>query len=297
MKKLIFKGTATALITPMKGGGIDYKSLGKLIEGQIEGGIVGLVIGGKTGEAATLDDSERYDLFHEAKRRVCGRCPLIFGTGTNDTRVAIRHTKYAEEVGCDGVLIVTPYYNRGTRDGVIKHYEAIAKETSLPIILYNVPSRTGVNLSLDVIAELGKIDNVVAIKEAADSEERLVALSELSESLTLYAGNDCATYSVLSLGGGGVISVVSNLYPRITSEICKQFFTDNRAKSLEIQKRLLPVINSLFLETNPAPIKYAMWKKGLCSAEMRLPMWLPAEGTRRKIDKVLEEFEKAGEAY
>ena len=217
---------------------------------------------------------------------------MIFGTGTNDTRGAVRHTEEAERIGCDGVLVVTPYYNRGTRDGVVRHYKEIAAATSLPVILYNVPTRTGVNLSLDVLEELAEVENIVGIKEAQDSQDRLADIAAM-DSLRLYAGNDSATYSVLSLGGDGVISVVSNLYPRETVEICKAYLEGRREEALRLQMRLLPVIKALFLETNPAPLKYAMWQAGLCSADMRLPMWLPTAATRAKIDTAIRRFEKS----
>ena len=290
-KKEIFKGVATALITPFKNDTIDKEALERLINMQIDGGVEALVIGGTTGEAATLSDTERYELYSEAKRIIDGRCKLILGTGTNDTKAAIRHTLYADRLGCDGVLLVTPYYNKGTREGIIRHYEAIADSCELPIVLYNVPSRTGVCLDIDMLERLRGVENIVAIKEASDSVDRLGALSLFGEDLRLYAGNDSQIYSVLSLGGAGVISVVSNLYPKETIEICERYFAGDSKESLKMQKRMLPIINSLFLETNPAPIKYAMSKKGLASAEMRLPMWLPTDATRKRIDEAIDKFE------
>lgn len=297
MKKIeIFRGVGTALITPFKEGEIDFPTLGNLIDRQIGAGIDALVIGGTTAEAATLSDKERYDLFEYAKERVAGRCRLIYGTGTNDTRVAIKHTEYASRLGCDGVLVVTPYYNRGTAEGVVRHYEAIAEASGVPVLLYNVPSRTGVNLSLETLERLAEHENVVGIKEASDSLDRLMSLSRI-KGLSLYSGNDSQIYPVLALGGLGVISVVSNLYPEETIKICKLYFANNKEKSLIIQQQLLPVINALFLETNPAPVKYAMAKKGLCLPDMRLPMWLPTKVTRDKIDAVLDEYERLNSAH
>lgn len=291
MKKAeIFRGVATALITPFRDGEIDYPTLEKLIERQIDAGIDALVIGGTTAEAATLSDEERYELFRRSREYIDGRCKLILGTGTNDTRIAVKHTEYASNLGCDGVLVVTPYYNRGTKDGVVKHYETIAKASGVPVLLYNVPSRTGVNLSIETLEELSENERIVGIKEASDSLDRLLAISSI-KGLSLYSGNDSQIYPTLSLGGLGVISVVSNLYPRETADICKYFFANNRNKSLETQRRLLPVINALFLETNPAPVKYAMSQKGLCLADMRLPMWLPTKLTRDKIDRAIKAFE------
>ena len=292
MKKAeIFRGVGTALITPFSDGEIDYDTLVRLIERQIDAGIDALIIGGTTAEAATLSDKERYELYKVARETVAGRCKLIFGTGTNDTRVAIKHTVFASELGCDGVLVVTPYYNRGTAEGVVRHYESIAKASGVPILLYNVPSRTGVNLSIETLKRLAENEGIVGIKEASDSIDRLVSISSI-DGLALYAGNDSQIYPVLSLGGIGAISVSSNLYPKETANICKYYFANNRVKSLQAQIDLLPVINALFLETNPSPVKYAMSKKGLCLPDMRLPMWLPTEATREKIDRIIEEYER-----
>ena len=292
MKKAeIFRGVGTALITPFSDGEIDYDTLVRLIERQIDAGIDALIIGGTTAEAATLSDKERYELYKVARETVAGRCKLIFGTGTNDTRVAIKHTVFASELGCDGVLVVTPYYNRGTAEGVVRHYESIAKASGVPILLYNVPSRTGVNLSIETLKRLAENEGIVGIKEASDSVDRLVSISSI-DGLALYAGNDSQIYPVLSLGGIGAISVSSNLYPKETADICKYYFANNRVKSLQAQIDLLPVINALFLETNPSPVKYAMSKKGLCLPDMRLPMWLPTEATREKIDRIIEEYEE-----
>ena len=291
-KREIFRGVATALITPFKDDKIDYAALEGLIERQIAAGIDALVIGGTTAEAATLSDVERYELFKASRDMVGGRCRVIYGTGTNDTRVAVRHTEFASMLGCDGVLVVTPYYNKGTDEGVVRHYERIAGASDVPVLLYNVPSRTGVNLSIDTLKRLAENERIVGIKEASDSLERYVAISRI-EGLALYSGNDSQIYPVLSLGGLGAISVVSNLYPEETMEICKQYFSNNRDNSLVLQHRLLPVISALFLETNPAPVKYALAKRGLCTDEMRLPMYPPSEVTKRKIDAILDEF-KAG---
>ena len=294
MKKVeIFRGVGTALITPFKDDKIDYTTLEALIERQISAGIDAIVIGGTTAEAATLSDSERYELFEYSRAVISGRCRLIYGTGTNDTRVAIRHTEYASRLGCDGVLVVTPYYNRGTAEGVIRHYEAIAKASDVPILLYNVPSRTGVNLSLETLERLSECPMIVGIKEAGDSMDRLLAISRI-KFLALYSGNDSQIYPVLSLGGLGVISVVSNLYPSEISDICKYYFANNSNMSLKLQQELMPVITAMFLETNPSPIKYAMAKKGLCLPDMRLPMWQPTQATKDKIDRVIEQYEKKG---
>ncbi len=291
MKQEIFKGVGTAIVTPFRDEKIDYDCFVGLVNWQIESGVAALVVGGTTGEAATLTDSERYELYRVARDVCRGRCKLVLGTGTNDTRAAIKHTKEAERIGCEGVLVVTPYYNKGTREGLYRHYKAIAETSDLPIILYNVPSRTGVDLSPELVLELCKLPTVAAIKEASGGATRLAELSALD--IALYAGNDSDIHTVLSLGGAGVISVVSNLYPHLAATLCRAYFSGNTAHALEIQQRLLPLISALFIETNPAPIKYAMSRRGLCSADMRLPMWLPTESARRKIDAALAKVEGA----
>ena len=287
-KQTIFKGCGTALITPFKNGRIDYGALEGIIEGQIEAKIPALIIGGTTGEAATLSDVERYTLFEFAKEKAAGRVKLIFGTGTNDTRAAVRHTRRAEDIGCDGVLVVTPYYNKGTFVGVKRHYEEIARSTDLPVILYNVPSRTGVNLTEEQLRELSRIDNVVALKEAGDSMDRYISLCSMSDSLGLYAGNDTQIYTTLALGGLGVISVLSNVFPTLCVEICEDFFKGEFDKAREKQIKALPLISALFTETNPAPVKYAMYKLGLCENELRLPLFPITEETQRKIDIAID---------
>ena len=286
-KKIIFEGCATALVTPFCDGKIDFKTFSSLIEFQINEGADALVIGGTTGEAATLTDSERYELFAAAKEVVRGRVKLIFGTGTNDTKTAVNHTRRAEEIGCDGVLVVTPYYNKGTEEGIYRQYISIAESTNLPIILYNVPSRTGVNLGFGILERLAEHPNIVALKEASDSLDRLVSLAAFGENLRIYSGNDSQIYPTLSLGGLGVISVVSNLFPKRTCELCRLYFEGEREKSLKSQLELLPLIKAMFLETNPAPIKYAMSRLGLCNSELRLPLAEPRESTKKEIDRLL----------
>lgn len=291
-KNLVFRGVATALITPMREGKIDYTALGKIIEHEIEGGVSALVVGGTTGEAATLTDEERYDCFSFVKEQAQGRVKIIFGTGTNDTRVAIKHTKRAYEIGCDAALAVTPYYNKGTYGGVTEHYKRIAAASPLPLILYNVPTRTGVNLTVKQLDELARVENIVGIKEASDSADRLTELSKFGDDLYLYAGNDSQIFLTLALGGKGVISVISNLFPRRTSDICNNFFCGNTAAAHKGQLELFDFIRIMFRETNPTPIKYAMSLYGLCTPEVRLPLLAPEEDTREAI---IAELKRLGE--
>jgi 4-hydroxy-tetrahydrodipicolinate synthase len=290
-KKIIFFGASTALITPFCNGEIDYESLARLIDFQIDSGISALVIGGTTAEAATLSDEERYKLYTFAKGKIAGRTKLILGTGTNDTRVALSHTKFASRLGCDGVLLVTPYYNKGTEAGIEKHYLTIAESTDLPIIVYNVPSRTGVNLGINLLDRLSDHPNIVALKEASDSVDRLVALSGLKEKLQLYSGNDSQIYPTLSLGGSGVISVMSNVIPRTTVKICESYFRGDVKESLRLQLELLPFIKSLFIETNPSPIKFCMAAKGMCLSEVRLPLSEPRESSKAEILEKLRDID------
>ena len=290
-KRVIFNGVGTALVTPFSRGRIDYPTLDRLIERQIDAKIDALVIGGTTGEAATLSDNERYVLYAHAIDRVGGRCAVILGTGTNDTRVAIKHTRVAKDLSADGALVVTPYYNKGTESGIRRHYEAIADAVDIPLILYNVPSRTGVSIPISTLAGLSERENIVGIKEAADSADRLVKISALGEALPLYAGNDSQTYTALALGGVGVISVLSNLCPERMKKISDSLASGENEAALSEQQALLPLIDAMFAETNPAPVKYALARLGLCSEEMRLPMSEVCDDTRRLIDGILKKFE------
>ncbi len=287
-KKMIFKGTATALITPFKNGDIDYEALNRIINLQIAGKIDALVIAGTTGEASTLTDAERYKLYESSADLAKGKLPLIFGSGTNDTSKTKEHSKKAKELGADALLIVTPYYNKGTEEGIVKHYFTIAESVDLPIILYNVPSRTSVNLSIESIEKLSEHQNIVAIKEASDSLDRQVHLSMLCDQITLYSGNDSQVYTNLALGGGGVISVTSNIIPQQMKKITNSYFEGKTALSLSEQKRLLPFIRTMFLETNPSCIKYAMSLMGLCLPDIRLPLTLPGEKIRKIIKDELK---------
>ncbi len=288
-KQTVFSGVGTALITPFKNGKIDFSSLSSIIDKQIESGISALIIGGTTGEAATLSDIERYTLFEFAREKTAGRVKLILGTGTNDTRAAVRHTKRAEAIGCDGVLVVTPYYNKGTEKGIVRHYEQISDSTSLPIILYNVPSRTGVNLAFSQLDILAKRENIVAIKEAGDSIDRYVSLAAYGESLGIYAGNDSQIYTTLALGGLGVISVLSNALPRLAVDICDKFQKGDIEGSRRLQLSSLSLISALFCETNPAPVKYAMHRLGLCENSLRLPLYPISADSQSKIDAAMRD--------
>ncbi len=282
-KQLIFKGVGTALITPFKDGKIDYFGLEKIIDAQLEAKIDAIIVGGTTGEVATLDDSERYELYKTAKGLIGNKSKLILGVGTNDTKNAVRHTEMAEKIGCDGLLCVTPYYNKGTDRGITEHYEKIADATTLPIILYNVPSRTGVNLSESIIKRLSEKENIVGIKEASDVFTRFAALAAYGDRLWLYSGEDSLIYPTLSIGGVGVISVASNALPKKICEICTSFFMGDSAKAQSLQEKYKPFMKALFLETNPAPIKAVMSELYGISNELRLPMSSVNKNTKEAV--------------
>lgn len=273
MKKSIFKGVGTALVTPMNEKGVDYEAFERIIEWQIAEGVNALVIAGTSGEASTLTDEEHKEVLRFAVEKVNKRVPVIAGTGSNDTAYAIALTKFAEEIGCDGCLLVTPYYNKATQNGLIKSFTAIADSVDMPCILYNVPSRTGCNLTPASIAVLAEHKNIVAIKEASGNISQIAEIAALTKGkLDIYSGNDDQIVPLLSLGGKGVISVVSNVLPKKTVELCDKFFSGDVAGSCDIQLELLPLINSLFCEVNPIPVKAATAAMGFGENYVRLPL-------------------------
>jgi 4-hydroxy-tetrahydrodipicolinate synthase len=290
-QKPLFTGACTALITPFKNGEIDYKSLKDLIEFQISSGIDALLINGTTGESATLSECEKRELISFATREVAHRVPLIAGTGSNSTKKAIHLSQFACDVGVDSVLVVTPYYNKASADGLLKHYEAIANEIDIPLILYNVPSRTGVNIPLPVYEKLSEHKNITAVKEASPSISDFARLSEkCNKKLDLYSGNDDLILPTLSLGGKGVISVISNILPKETKEICRLWFDGKIKEATELQLKLLPLINAIFSEVNPIPIKTLLANEGFCSEEFRLPLCRMDENKKRELVDIFKKF-------
>lgn len=274
MKKTIFKGIATALITPFgSDGGIDYEKFGALIDWQIDSGINALVVCGTTGESSTLTDDEHREAISFTVRRAAGRVPVIAGTGSNDTAYARDLTRCACAEGVDAVLVVTPYYNKATQKGLVQMYTKIADESSAPLILYNVPSRTGVNIEPDTYRILAEHENIVAIKEAGGNISKVVeTMSYVHGKLDLYSGNDDQIVPMMSLGGIGAISVLSNVMPRETCEICEKFFAGDIAGAAALQYKYHSLINALFSEVNPIPVKAAMAAMGWCENTLRLPM-------------------------
>lgn len=272
-KKLVFEGAATAIITPMKNGEVDYPSFGALLDSQIDAGIDAIVVCGTTGEAATLTDEEHKACIDFAVEKVAGRVPVIAGTGSNDTAYANELSKYACDAGADALLLVTPYYNKTSPKGLVKNFLSTAEACDKPIILYNVPSRTGMNISLSSLRELARHENIVAIKEASGNLSFVAQIAaELGDDLAIYSGNDDQIVPILSLGGRGVISVLSNIMPRETHEICALFKEGKIAESRALQLKLLHLINNLFIETNPIPVKAACALMGICTEEIRLPL-------------------------
>ena len=273
MKNTVFTGAATAIITPFQNGAIDYEAFGRLIDWQIEKGIDAIVVCGTTGEASTLTDDEHRAAIRFAVEKVGGRVPVIAGTGSNDTAYAIELTQYACEAGADAILLVTPYYNKATQKGLIASFTAVADASTKPIILYNVPSRTGCNILPATAAVLAEHPNIVAIKEASGNISQIAELASLVRGkMDIYSGNDDQIVPILSLGGKGVISVLSNLMPYETSQICHRFLKGDVEGSAAMQLDLLPLVNALFCEVNPIPVKAAMTAMGYGENSLRLPL-------------------------
>ncbi len=290
MKKTIFTGAATAIVTPLTADGIDYDRFGKLIEWQIKEGIDAIVVCGTTGEASTLTDDEHRDAIKFAVDTVAGRIPVIAGTGSNDTAYAIELTKFACEAGADAILLVTPYYNKATQKGLIASFTAVADVSTKPIILYNVPSRTGCNILPATAAVLAEHPNIVAIKEASGNISQIAELAALTRGkLDIYSGNDDQIVPILALGGKGVISVLSNPMPKATSEICHKFFKGDVEGSLKMQLDLLPLVNALFCEVNPIPVKAAMAAMGFCENSVRLPLTVMEADHEAKLLALMRE--------
>ena len=272
-KQTIFTGSAVALITPFNEKGVDYDSFGKLIDWHLEKKTDALVICGTTGEASTLTDEEHVEVIKYACERVEGKKKIIAGTGSNDTDYSLWLSREAEAVGADALLLVTPYYNKATPKGLIKHFSTVADNVKIPSILYNVPSRTGCNIPLSVYKELAKHENIVATKEASGNLSAIAEIAaECGDTLDIYSGNDDQIVPILSLGGKGVISVLANVLPDETHDICEYYMNGNTKDSLALQLEYLDLINKLFCEVNPIPVKTAMHLMGRCNIDMRAPL-------------------------
>ena len=289
-EKPIFRGVATALITPMNAQGVDYDALGRLIDWQCEQGINAIVIAGTTGEGSTLNDADHKAVVKFAIERIAGRCVSIAATGSNDTAYAVQLSKYCCDAGADALLVVTPYYNKTTQGGLVKMYETIADASSKPIILYNVPSRTGINIEPETYEKLSYHPMIQGIKEANSNISKIVHTAQLiGDRMDIFSGNDDQIVPILSMGGQGVISVLSNPMPKQTMEICNRFFAGDIKGAAELQCKYLPLINALFCETNPIPVKAAMSAMGFCENYLRLPLVPMEEAHWLKLKALMKE--------
>ena len=293
MKNTVFKGVGTAIVTPMlKTGEVDYESYGRLIDWQIAEGVNAIIAAGTTGEGSTLSDEEHRDVVKYTVDRVGGRVPVVAGTGSNDIAYACDLTRFSCEAGADAMLVVSPYYNKATQKGLITSFTKIADESTKPIILYNVPSRTGCNIMPKTVAELAEHPNIVGIKEASGNISQIAeTISLVRGKIDVYSGNDDQIVPLLSLGGSGVISVLSNVLPRKTVEMCDRFFKGDVAGSAKIQLDLIDLVNALFCEVNPIPVKAAVSAMGFCENYLRLPLTTMDKANEAKL---LELMRKEG---
>lgn len=291
MKKIIFKGCGTAISTPFTQDGIHFEEFGKLIDFQVQEGADSIIVCGTTGESSTMTEEEKKEAIAFAVKRVAGKIPVIAGTGGNNTKSAIQMSQYAEQIGVDGLLVVTPYYNKTTQEGLIAHYTEIAKHTTLPIIVYNVPGRTGLNVTPETCLALSKIENIVAIKEASGNLSQVAKIARLcGDNLAIYSGNDDQILPVLSLGGIGVISVLSNIAPAYTHNMVQNFWEGNIKKATKMQLDSLDLINSLFCEVNPIPVKEALNMLGYNYGTPRLPLVEMSSNGKAILKKAMEDF-------
>lgn len=281
MKEIVFKGMATAMVTPMTSTGVDYDAFARFIDFQLESGINALVAVGTTGESATLSPEERKEVIRFTVKRVDGRVPVIAGTGTNNTEHVLDFTKSACDSGADGVLVVTPYYNKATQGGLFKHFSMVADAATKPVIMYNVPSRTGCNLLPDTVAELAEHPNIAGLKEASGNMAQVVEIAaKCGDKLALYSGEDGLTVPLMAMGGLGCISVLSNVAPKLAVEMCDKFFAGDVAGAAELQCRTLPLIDALFCEVNPIPAKAGVTALGFGTEHLRMPL-TPMEDDHR----------------
>ncbi len=291
MKKILFKGCGTAIATPFDENGVNFSEFKKLLEFQISEGVDAVIVCGTTGESSTMSLEEKKETIKFAVDTVNKRIPVIAGTGGNNTKSVIELSKYAESVGVDGLLIVTPYYNKTTQKGLVEHYKTIASSTKLPIILYNVPSRTGLNITPETCLELSKIENIVAVKEASGNLSQVAKIASLCrDNLHIYSGNDDQVLPVLSLGGLGVISVVSNIAPKKFSSMLHSFFDGDVSKATKIQLDSINLIDALFAEVNPIPVKAALNIMGYNFGIPRLPLVELSNDAKIKLEKAMKEY-------
>ncbi|MDR3567635.1 MAG: 4-hydroxy-tetrahydrodipicolinate synthase [Syntrophobacteraceae bacterium] len=286
----MFSGAIVAIVTPFKAGEVDEAGLKSLIEFQVANGTNGIVPCGTTGESPTLSHKEHERVVEIAVEQTAGRIPVIAGTGSNSTEEAVALTRHAKKAGADGALLITPYYNKPTQEGIYRHFERVATSVDIPIIVYNIPGRTATNIEPETMERLSKIDNIVGVKESAGSMKQITDIISLcGEDFTVVSGEDYLTFPLLCVGGHGVISVVSNIAPRQMADLCNLFFEGRFEESRKLYYKLLPLLHILFIETNPAPVKAALaMMKRIDSDEVRLPLVTMSENNRERLRKVLE---------
>jgi 4-hydroxy-tetrahydrodipicolinate synthase len=287
----MFKGSLTALVTPFRGGAVDTRALGDLVEAQIAGGTDGLVPCGSTGESATLTHEEHVEVVKQVVRTARGRVPVIAGTGSNSTAEAIRLTRGAEEAGADGALMISPYYNRPTQEGIYRHYVAVAEATKLPLIVYNIPGRTASNIAPETIGRLARVPNIVGVKEATGSLAQVIeTIAAAGPDFAVYAGDDILTLPIIAAGGKGAISVAGNLMPREFADLCTTMLAGDLERGRKAMYHLLPLIRAMSLEVNPIPVKTALVMMGRCADEFRLPLTQATAATRAALEPVLRGY-------
>jgi len=287
----MFSGSMVALVTPFKNGQVDWPSLEALVEFHLQSGTNGIVPCGTTGESATLSHAEHDEVIRTVIKVVNKRVPVIAGTGSNSTDEAVRLTKEAERSGADGALMISPYYNRPTQEGIYQHYKKVASEVGIPLIVYNIPGRTGSKIEPETLARLAEIENVAGVKEATGSVDQAIDVIRLcGDRLAVYSGEDSLIYSLMALGGKGVISTVANVAPKETAQLTQACLAGRWDEGRENQFQLIPLIRALFIETNPIPVKTALSLMGKCTGELRLPMTPMAEGNMAKLKSALSEF-------
>ena len=287
----MFTGSMVALVTPFKDGKVDWQSLENLIEFHIQNGTRGIVPCGTTGESATLSHEEHDAVVKTVVKTVAKRVPVIAGTGSNSTAEAARLTRAAEKSGADGALLISPYYNRPTQEGIYQHYRKVASEVGIPIIVYNIPGRTGSKIEPETLARMAEIDNIAGVKEATGSVDQAIDVIRLcGDRLAVYSGEDSLIFSLMALGGKGVISTVANVAPKQTAELADACLKGDWESGRALQFKLIPLIRSLFIETNPIPVKTALSLMGKCSGELRLPLTPMAEGNLKKLNQAMANF-------
>lgn len=289
MKEIIFKGCGTAIVTPFTEDGVNFEEFGKLIEFQIQNNVDAIIVCGTTGESATMSEQEKKETIKYAIDKIGKRTKVVIGTGSNNTKSAVEMSKYAESVGADALLVVTPFYNKTTQKGLIMHYQAIAEAVNIPIIMYSVPSRTGVNIAPETCKELSKIKNIVAIKEASGNISQVAKIASLcKDDLAIYSGNDDQIIPVLSLGGKGVISVLANIMPKYTHEMCYNYFEGKVKEATKMQLEAIDLIDALFAEVNPIPVKHALNVLGYNFGKPRMPLIELSEPNKNRIEEIMK---------